>query len=320
MSAMDRRWTVTGDEAGQRLDKYLSAPERAGSRRRASQALLRGRVFVDDVEVPADGGARIVRADQQVRLWGDRPGSAQRVLRPQRRGGLDLVFEDDDLVVVNKPPGMLTVPLDSGGGQPSVLQALQERFRSHRTRLPLVVHRIDRDTSGLVMFALNPAARDALVAQFAKRTPERAYLALVWGTPEPDSGTWHDRLSWDEEACLQRSARDDDPAAKDAESAYRIVQRLGRASLLEIRLRTGRQGQIRVQAQLRGHPLVGDRRYRVPGVAGGQVIDFPRQALHAQRLAFAHPQDGRAIECMAPLPEDLRLLVERLRKRARQEG
>jgi 23S rRNA pseudouridine1911/1915/1917 synthase len=315
---VDQQWTVRADEAGQRLDKYLAAAGRAGSRSRAGDAVARGRVFVNGVEAAPDAGARLVRTGDIVRLWMDRPGSAGRTPKPRVRGPLDIVHEDADLVVVNKPPGLLTVPLDGDSQADSVLALLHERYRSHGMRTPLVVHRIDRDTSGLVVFALHPAARDALVAQFARRTPERVYLALVAGHPHPAAGTWHDRLAWNEEACLQRPARADDPDAKDAESEYRVVQTFADTSLVEVRLRTGRQGQIRVQAQLRGHALVGDRRYRPRPGAAGHGVTFARQALHAQRLAFEHPADGRRVEFTAPLAGDLRQLVDLLRRQARQ--
>ncbi|MGI8672670.1 MAG: RluA family pseudouridine synthase [Luteitalea sp.] len=317
---MDRQWTVTTAEAGQRLDKFLAAQGRAGSRSRASDAVSRGRVFLNGVEVAVDAGARLVRDGDVVRLWIDRPGSASRATRPPARGGLSIVHEDGDLVVVDKPPGLLTVPLDGDSDAPSVLEALHDRYRSHRTRSPLVVHRIDRDTSGLVLFGLHPAARADLVAQFARRTPDRIYLALVHGHPLPSAGTWHDRLSWDDEACLQRAARDDDSEAKDAESQYRVITTFSDASLVEVRLQTGRQGQIRVQAQLRGHALVGDRRYRPRGDERAHGLTFPRQALHAQRLTFEHPADRRRIEVMAPTPDDLRDLIDLLRRRARQSG
>jgi 23S rRNA pseudouridine1911/1915/1917 synthase len=317
-SAMHQQWTVDADEAGQRLDKYLAAAGRAGSRSRAADAVARGRVFVNDVEAAPDEGARLVREGDVVRLWMDRPGSARRAPLPPARGGLEIVHEDADLVVVNKPPGLLTVPLDGESRAASVLALLHDRFRSHRMRTPLVVHRIDRDTSGLVVFALHPAARDALVAQFARRTPERVYLALVAGHPDPPSGTWRDRLTWNEDACLQRPAREDDPDAKDAESDYRVVMTFEETSLIEVRLRTGRQGQIRVQAQLRGHALIGDRRYRPFPGAPGHGVAFPRQALHAQRLGFEHPADGRRVEFMAPMADDLRDLIDVLRRQARQ--
>ncbi len=318
MSKGDATWRVEEAEAGQRLDKYLAARERAGSRSRATDALGRGRVFVNGDEADAAAGARIVRAGDVVRLWVDRPGSASKSRRAAVRHGLDIVHQDDDIVVVNKQAGLLTVPLDGDSHASSVLALLWDRFRSHRTREPLVVHRIDKDTSGLVLFALHERARKALVAQFARHTPERIYLALVIGHPSPPEGTWHDRLAWDADAFVQRPARAGDPEARDAYADYRVVRTFAESSLLEVRLRTGRQGQIRAQAQLRGHALVGDRRYRPHEGQPGRHITFPRQALHAQRLAFAHPADGRPMEFTAPLPDDLRSLVDRLRRQARQ--
>lgn len=314
----DQTWDVAPEEQGQRIDKFLAAAERAGSRRRAVDALARGRVFLNGEEVEPAGGARELHAGDRVRLWMDRPGSASKVPRPSRHEGLDIVLEDDDLIVVNKPAGLLTVPLDGDSSAPSVLAVLWDRFRSHRTREPLVVHRIDKDTSGLVLFALHERARAALVAQFAQRTPERVYLALVNGHPQPASGTWRDRLSWDESAFVQRRARPDDPDGRDAECHYRVVTTFMECSLLEVRLHTGRQGQIRAQAQLHGHSLVGDRRYRPREGAPGHDVRFPRQALHAQRLAFDHPTNGRRVECAAPLPDDLREFLEKLRRQARQ--
>jgi 23S rRNA pseudouridine1911/1915/1917 synthase len=297
---------------GQRLDKFLAAADRAGSRSRASDAIERGRVFVNGVEAGAADRARLVTAGDRVRLWIDRPGSASRTARPPARDGLEILLADDDLVVVNKPAGLLTVPLDGESEAPSVLDLLEQRYRSHGGREPLVVHRIDRDTSGAVLFALNARARAGLTAQFAERSPERVYLAAVQGRPEPDEGTWHDRLIWDEDTCLQRPARAGDREAVDAICHYRLVEAFDGASLIEIRLETGRQGQIRVQAQLRGHALVGDRRYVDRFGTGGRAIAFPRQALHAHRLAFRHPADGHRVEATAPLPADLTALLQEL--------
>ena len=313
-------WTVDGGDAGQRLDKYLAAADRAGSRSRASDALARGRVFVNDTEVAGADGARTVAAGDVVRLWIDWPGSAARPVTPGARGGLALVYEDDDLVVVNKPAGLLTVPLDNDGADvdpraaPSVLDLLQQRFRSHGGREPFVVHRIDRDTSGVVLFALNARTRAALVAQFGDRTPERVYQAVLYGRPAPAEGTWHDRLVWDEAACIQRTPRAGELGSIDAISHYRVVETFAATSLVEIRLDTGRQGQIRVQSQIHGHALVGDRRYRDRTGTVAQPLKFPRQALHAHRLVFAHPADRRRLEITAPPPDDLRKLLARLRQ------
>lgn len=305
-------WTISPGEAGQRLDKYLADGSRAGSRSRATDALARGRVFLNDVEAAPADGARLVDAGDVVRLWMDRPGSASRPVRSPPRGGLRLLYEDDDLVVADKPAGLLTVPLDDDPDSLSALELLRRRFRSHGGREPLVVHRIDRDTSGVVLFALNPRARGLLMAQFADRTPERVYLAVVHGHPSPSAGQWVDRLVWDEEACLQRPARPGDPRAVDAMSDFRVVEAFAAASLIDVRLQTGRQGQIRVQAQLRGHPLVGDRRYGPRGETA-EAIAFPRQALHAHRLVFAHPADRRRVDVTAPPPADFEALVRRLR-------
>jgi 23S rRNA pseudouridine1911/1915/1917 synthase len=255
-----------------------------------------------------------------VRLWIDRPGSAARGPAPAARHGLGILFEDDALIVVDKPAGMLTVPLDDAGpaaaasAGASVLDLLQQRVRSHGGREPFVVHRIDRGTSGAVLFALNARARGALTKQFAERTPERVYLALVDGHPHPSMGTWHDRLVWDDDNCRQREAQPGDRDAVDALCDYRVVEAFDNTSLLEVRLTTGRQGQIRVQAQLRGHPLVGDRRYGGRGPASRDPIAFGRQALHAYRLAFEHPIDRRRIEVTAPPPADFAALLERLRR------
>ena len=314
----DRRWIVAGGEAGQRLDKYLAAEDRAGSRRRAADALARGRVFVNGGEVDMTAAATAVSEGDEIRLWMDRPGSAARLARTATRDGLAIVHEDDDLIVVNKPAGLLTVPLDGDSAAPSVQALLWDRFRSHRSREPLVVHRIDKDTSGLVVFALHEAARVALVSQFAKRTPERVYLAVVNGHPEPAEGTWRDRLAWDDDAFVQRRAKADDEEARDAACSYRVVTTFMETSLLEITLETGRQGQIRAQAQLHGHSLVGDRRYRPREGSPGHGLSFPRQALHAQRLALTHPSTGRQLELAAPMPDDLRELLDRLRRQARQ--
>lgn len=313
-------WEVQESDAGQRLDKFLAAPGRAASRSRAADALSRGRVFVNDEEASLTTAARLLVVGDRVRLWMDRPGSASRTPKPAARDGLDILHEDDSLIVVNKPAGLLTVPLDGESAAPSVLALLHDRYRSFKTRAPLVVHRIDKDTSGLVLFALTEPARVALVNQFGRRTPERLYLALVNGHPSPDAGTWEDRLSWDEEAFVQRPARPGDPEARDASCDYRVVSRFVETTLLEIRLHTGRQGQIRAQSHLRGHSLVGDRRYRPREGAPGHAVRFPRQALHAQRLVFTHPVTDERLEFTAPLPDDFRDLLERLRRQARQQG
>ena len=219
-------------------------------------------------------------------------------------------------MAIDKPAGLLTVPLERKPDAPSVLGMLEDRFRSHGRRRAFVVHRIDQDTSGLVLFAKDERTQQALVGQFKRREPERVYLALVRGVPEPPEGTWRDRIVWDRKALIQKRARASDKDAEDAISDYRVVEALGDAALVEVQLRTGRRNQIRIQAALRGHPLVGDRRY-VSGEADANAAAFGRQALHAWRLTFIHPSDGREIRLEADPPPDFTDLLNRLRARAR---
>jgi 23S rRNA pseudouridine1911/1915/1917 synthase len=232
----------------------------------------------------------------------------------RRRRRLDIVHEDSSLIVINKPPGLLTVPLKRREDASSVYDELVDYFRSKGKRTPLVVHRIDRDTSGLVMFAKDGRTQHVLKDQFERREPERYYLAVVAGHPAPPEGTWRDRLVWDADALEQREAESRDRQAAEAISEYRVLESFPAAALLEVQLRTGKRNQIRIQAGLRGHPLAGERQYVYEGAAAGW-IDFPRQALHAWRLAFQHPVTGRAVHLEAPIPVDLSRLLEHLRKR-----
>ena len=306
-------WTATGDDAGLRLDKFLAAPERLGSRARAVTALERGKVYVNTIEVGvADSGRRLAVGDI-VRLWMDRPGSARARPRIGRAGDLDVVFEDDDLLVVNKPAGILSVPLERKTDVPSVYEQIEDRFRSHGKRHPFVVHRIDQDTSGLVVFAKHAEAQKRLKLQFARREPDRVYLAVVYGHPDPASGSWRDMLVWDTKALIQKETHPRDPNGTEALSEYRVVESFRDASLIEVRLRTGRRNQIRIQARLRGHTLVGEERY-VYGPDTLRTIDFGRQALHAYRLRCQHPTDGRTMTFDAPTPKDFQDLLARLRR------
>lgn len=228
----------------------------------------------------------------------------------------DILYEDKSFIVVNKPAGLLTVPLERRSGAPSAYDQLSNRLRSQGKRRPWVVHRIDRDTSGLVVFAKSEAAQRMLKDQFRRREPERVYWAIVYGTPEPREGSWRDRLVWDEKFLIQRRTHPGDPKGADAVSHYRVLEALDGVSLIEVRLETGKRNQIRVQARLRGHTLVGERRYTY-GPEALRPIDFPRQALHARSLAFAHPQTGRQLRFDAPLPGDMAALLERLRQPGR---
>lgn len=314
---MGDTWAVDPADAGTRLDKYLASDARLGSRGKAAEALARGKIFLNDREAtPADGAQRLAAGDV-VRVWMDRPGSSRKLTqRPPRAGELSIVYEDDAMVVVDKPPGLLTVPLPRRAEAPSVEDALAAHLKSKGRRRPFVVHRIDRDTSGLVLFATRPDAQMRLKDQFRRHEAERVYLAVVYGVPSPASGTWRDHLVWDQAALIQKETHARDPHASEAESDYRVLEEFGDASLIEVRLYTGKRNQIRLQARLRGHTLVGEQRY-VYGPEILRPIDFPRQALHAFRLGVCHPSGGRLMRFESPLSADMAKLIRELRGRAR---
>jgi 23S rRNA pseudouridine1911/1915/1917 synthase len=228
-----------------------------------------------------------------------------------RADRLDVLLEDRVLIALNKPAGLLSVPLPGKSTAPSAYDQLEGYLRPQKRR-PFVVHRIDRDTSGVVLFAKDPRTQQALKKQFIRREPERVYLAVVYGHPDPLRGEWRDRLVWDSKALIQKRTHPRDPRGAEAVCAYRVVESFRDAALIEVRLETGKRNQIRIQARLRGHTLVGEKRY-VYGPDALRSIEFPRQALHALRLGFLHPVDGRPVTIEAPLPGDLRDLVARLR-------
>jgi 23S rRNA pseudouridine1911/1915/1917 synthase len=306
-------WRIEEETAGVRLDKYLASPERLGSRARAVTALERGKVYLNGAEARlSDAGVRLAAGDT-VRVWTDRPGSA----RPRREGAqavgdLEIVFEDDVLLVVNKPAGLLTVPLERKSAAPSVYDQIEDHLRPHGKRRPFVVHRIDQDTSGLVVFAKDAASQSRLKAQFKRREPERVYLAVVYGHPAPARGRWQDHLVWDEKALIQKETHPRDPRAQEAISDYAVLETFRDTALVEVRLHSGRRNQIRIQARLRGHTLVGEKRYTY-GPETLRTIQFERHALHAWRLSFDHPADGRPLRFEAQPPADFAALLRRLR-------
>jgi 23S rRNA pseudouridine1911/1915/1917 synthase len=310
----DSTWTVTSEEAGSRLDKFLAHASRLASRARAATAIDRGKVYVNEA-ISIESATRLVPGDT-VRVWMDKPGSAGRPLRPGHRGPLDIVYEDDVLIVANKPAGLLTVPLERKRDVPSIFDQIEQYLRPAGRRRPFVVHRIDQDTSGLVAFAKDADTQQRLKAQFKRREPERVYWAVVYGRPEPAAGTWRDRLVWDTGALIQKAAHPRDPNGSDAISEYRTLETYAAASWLEVRLVTGRRNQIRIQARLRGHPLVGEERYTY-GPDSIRSIPFGRHALHARRLGFVHPVGAHPLSFEAPLPADFGELLGRLRSQRR---
>jgi 23S rRNA pseudouridine1911/1915/1917 synthase len=310
---VNAEWTIAPDEAGVRLDKFLAAPTRLGSRSKAATALEKGKVFVNGDDASLADASRALTAGDVVRLWTDRPGSARRKLGAFVDGDLHVVYEDEAIVVVDKPAGLLSVPLERKGEYRSVVDLLERHLRSHQRTRPYVVHRIDRDTSGLVLFAKTAAAQSVLKAQFTQRQPERVYWAFAYGVPEPPSGTWRDRLKWDDKLLVQKAVGPRNPDGVEALSTFRLLEAFDGASWIEVRLTTGKRNQIRIQAALRGHPLVGEVRYVYDPVPS-PAIPFARQALHAALLGFRHPTDARPLVFESPLPADLQGLLATLRR------
>lgn len=307
------RWVVDDAGRGVRLDKFLAGESRLGSRGRAGDALARGRIVLNDREVTAADASRRLAPGDRVAYWADRPGSGgRRPPRTARAGELTIVYEDDALVVVDKPAGLLAVPLERQEDAPSVQDALVGYLRPQGKLRPLVVHRIDRDTSGLVLFAKRAEAQRHLKDQFRRREPERVYLAVVYGVPSPEAGTWRDHLVWDQRVLVQKETSPKDPRGQEAVCKYQVLESFRVGSLVEVRLVTGRRNQIRLQARLHGHTLIGEARYTY-GPDTLRPVEFPRQALHASRLGFRHPGTGRAISLESPLPPDMKGLVDKLR-------
>jgi len=319
MTTSDSQWTVGPGDAGVRLDKFLASGDRIGSRARAVTALARGKVFVNGTEAGAGTAGTRLAAGDVVRVWMDRPGTAKRrpAIGPAR--DLRILYEDNALLVLDKPAGLLVVPLERRREAPSVYEEIKEHLHTRGMRRPFVVHRIDRDTSGLVVFAKRADAQARLKEQFKRHEASRIYRAVVYGHPSPPAGTWRDHLVWDRDALIQKETSPRDPRGKEAVSEYRVIERFRGAALIEVQLVTGKRNQIRLQARLRGHMLVGEQRY-VFGPDHLRSIAFSRQALHAYRLSFRHPFDGREMQFEAPMPADLLDLLTRLRDRRDGEG
>jgi len=308
-----------------RIDRWLVA---AIDRRQDAPALSRSRLksLIQQGNV-SDGSATITDPSMAVK-----PGHSYRIVLPPPEAAepeaqdlpLSVVFEDADLIVVDKPAGMTVHPAP-GAPRDTLVNALIAHCGDSLSgiggvRRPGIVHRIDKDTSGLLVVAKTDRAHAALAARFAAHDIDRVYRALCFGHPVPPTG----RI----EAAIARHPKDRkrmavvaDPRGRHAVTHYRTVERLAGAALLECQLETGRTHQIRVHMSHVGHPLIGDPVYGrghgarlsklSPGAAAATRV-FGRQALHAAVLGFPHPVTGAALRFESPLPEDFRSLLDAL--------
>ncbi|MDR1336709.1 MAG: RluA family pseudouridine synthase [Tannerella sp.] len=240
---------------------------------------------------------------------------------------LDIVYEDGDLLVVNKPAGLVVHP-GHGNYTGTLVNALAWHLREDPQFDPAdpavgLVHRIDKDTSGLLVVAKRPEAKSGLGLQFFRRTTRRHYMALVWGIPGDDSGRIEGNIGRNPHDRLQMTVFPDGEQGKPAVTHYRIRQRLGYVTLVECRLETGRTHQIRAHMRHIGHPVFNDARYGGDRILKGQPFSAyrqfvrrcfeacPRQALHAQTLGFVHPATGRELFFDSELPADMQQLIDK---------
>ncbi|HET8887841.1 MAG TPA: RluA family pseudouridine synthase [Candidatus Angelobacter sp.] len=250
-------------------------------------------------EKPDRSGGR----EERRQARGDRQSAARRQPRLPRE--VSVLYEDDALIVLNKPAGLLAVPI-KGSDVPSALSLLIAELKPRRQRA-LIVHRIDRFASGILLFAKTDRDRDALIKQFLAHTPVRQYLAVVRGRLKEESGTLVHYFRREGMYQQLRTARD--PEAARAELRYKVERGFADATLVRVDLVTGLQNQIRAQFSAMGHPLIGDRKYHRKE-AEEQLID--RVALHAAHLEFAHPRTGEKITIECPPPQDFLHLVQQL--------
>ncbi len=293
------RLTIPGSLAGMRLDQALARLLPEESRSRLARLIDEGHVTVDGARVP---GKRKVRSGEAVEV-SLAPRQEESAFRPQAIA-LEIVHEDRDVLVVNKPAGLVVHP-GSGNWEGTMLNALLHHAPAleHLARAG-IVHRLDKDTSGLLVVAKNEPAQHSLVKQLAAHTVKRTYLALARGKVAR-GGTIEGPIGRDPKHRTRMAVvRDGKPAV----THYRVKKAFPAHTLLECRLETGRTHQIRVHLASIKHPIEGDRVY------GGRAKSaFPRQALHAWKLEFDHPRSGKPVAFEAALPADFAALLESLR-------
>ena len=304
---------------GQRSDRFLADAIGTLSRARVKALIEAGHATRDGV--PLRSPAAPVRAGARYALAIPAPAPATPAAQPIP---FPILYEDAALLVLDKPAGLVVHPAP-GNPDGTLVNALLAHCGDSLggiggERRPGIVHRLDKDTSGLMVVAKTEAALAALAAAFAARDLDRAYLALVWGLPQPAAGTIEGAIGRDprERKRMAVVARGGKPAL----TRYRTLAAHPPAvSLLECRLATGRTHQIRVHLASRRHPVVGDPLYlrRMPAAAAAlpeplrrHLLDFPRQALHAARLGFAHPVTGAPLSFTTPPPPDMQALLEML--------
>lgn len=320
------RFAVDAGQDPVRVDKFMFEKMQHSSRNRIQKAADAGFVHVNEHPVKSNYK---VRPGDVVTLMLDRPHYDTRI-EPQDIP-LDIVYEDDSLMVVNKPAGLVVHP-GCGNFDGTLVNAVAWHLRNLPTYDPNdpqvgLVHRIDKDTSGLLVVAKTPEAKMELGAQFYNKTTHRSYNALVWGNFSEERGTIEGNIGRDPKDRLRMAVfPPGSEIGKSAVTHYRVIERFGYVTLVECILETGRTHQIRAHMRHIGHPLFGDERYGGTEILRGErtgsyrtfvtnCISFcPRQALHARTLGFVHPVTHEQMDFTSELPIDMWALIEKWRK------
>ena len=309
-----------------RIDKYLMNFIEHATRNKIQQAAKDGSIWVNGTSVKQNYR---VKAGDQIRVLFAHPPH-EFLLTPENIP-LDIVYEDDVLLVVNKPAGMVVHP-GHGNYSGTLINALLYHIGNlpkNSNERPGLVHRIDKDTSGLLVVAKTEAAMTHLAKQFFEKTSEREYVALVWGNMETDEGTIEGHIARNPKNRLQMTVFPNGDQGKEAVTHYKVLERLGYVSLISCNLETGRTHQIRVHLKYIGHTLFNDERYGGEKILKGtsftkykQFVEnafkiLPRQALHAKTLGFVHPVSGKYMRFDSEIPADMAECIEKWRQYAK---
>ena len=305
-----------------RIDKFLMNLIPNATRNKIQNAATAGDIYVNDV--PVKSNYRVKPLDI-VRIMLTHPPFENRV--DPENIPLDIVYEDDTLLLINKPAGFVVHP-GHGNYTGTLVNALAYHFDNlpmNSSERPGLVHRIDKDTTGLLVIAKTEAAMTHLAKQFEAKTSEREYVAMVWGTVKEDEGTIEGNIARHVKDRMQMSVFEDPTIGKHAVTHYKVLERFGYVTLVSCILETGRTHQIRVHMKHIGHPIFNDERYGGNLILKGttftkykQFIDncfkvLPRQALHAKTLGFIHPTSGEMMRFDTELPQDMRDCIEKWR-------
>lgn len=316
------RFEVPKGQALLRIDKYLMNLIQNATRNKIQNAATEGNIFVNDIPVKSNYK---VKPFDVVTVMLTHPPYENHILPEDIP--LNIVYEDDALLLINKEPGMVVHP-GHGNYTGTLVNALAHHFDNlpmNSSERPGLVHRIDKDTSGLLVVAKTEAAMTHLAKQFEAKTSEREYIALVWGNVAEEEGTIEGNLARHLKDRMQMAVFADPEIGKPAITHYKVLERFGYVTLISCKLETGRTHQIRAHMKHIGHPLFNDERYGGHLILKGttftkykQFIDncfkaLPRQALHAKTLGFVHPTTGEMMRFDTELPQDFQDCIEKWR-------